>query len=375
MQNIQVRPGVAGDVYRVRLLVNGKSYSATRDTLAEAVAWRDQAKAALQAGGCLPGDVPAGDMTLGDASDKYLARVIGRTPATMAQYLVTQRHLVGFFGNERLLSSISEVDVYRYLDQRQLVDKVGTSAVINELSFLRQMYITARAFGVELVSPEANIPRPSRARKSREESLRRVITGDELSALMPVVLERNKVLYAFLRFLLYTGMRPSEAASLRWRPLSAADHKAATAKRLHVGFIDDLRGGFGAIGTKTGQRFVPGHCCAYESVDMATRWKTDKKSPYVFLPSNSGQKITPYKYFRSSFETARKNTVLASGEPLRQDIDFYSFRHTWRSRMAACGVQDSAAEVIFGHNDASMQAVYTHYSDAELVEWIDKLYY
>jgi hypothetical protein len=43
--------------------------------------------------------------------------------------------------------------------------------------------------------------------------------------------------------------------------------------------------------------------------------------------------------------------------------------------MAVCGVQDSAAETIIGHEGDKMQMTYTHYEDEDLIREIKKLKY
>ncbi len=47
LKNMYVRETKWGTVYRVRLRVRGKTYSATRDSLAEAITWRDETERVL----------------------------------------------------------------------------------------------------------------------------------------------------------------------------------------------------------------------------------------------------------------------------------------------------------------------------------------
>jgi integrase len=164
-------------------------------------------------------------------------------------------------------------------------------------------------------------------------------------------------------------MRPSEAAALHWKRLPAQEERELIRKRKHVGYVDIERGGFSRVGTKTETRFVPAHPKTLKILSQV-----ENSGMYVFIPDRNEQPDRPYTFFRRTFETSRTKTRI-DGDPIRQDIDFYSFRHTARSRMAACGVQDSAAEMIIGHADKEMQRTYTHYDDEGLIAEKSKLNY
>lgn len=391
MKNILARKDVAGDlVYRVRIYHKDKTYSATRDTLSEAAAWRDDTKYRLKNSITLDGEIPQGDMTLGKATDKFIMTTAGRAASTVNGYIWSQRQLLKFFGADALLSSITQSKMYEYVSHRQNVDLIGSSKLCQELSFIKMVYETARAWDIEIPSPERNIKRPKKRKKSSEEKLERVIKESELIPFLSsiragkphkyITVEkyqdkygpRNRTLYLYLLFLLYTGMRPSEAAFLRWKKQSPKTIKYARVKKIHAGYFDIARGGFANVGTKTVPRFVPAHPVAIQIVEQLQK---DNTGLFLFLPDEHGQKMTPYRYYRSAFETARAGTTLKDGSKLRENIDFYSFRHTARSKMAVCGVQDSAAENIIGHDGDKMQAVYTHYEDQDLIREIKKLDY
>lgn len=391
LQNIQPRKDVDGDtVYRVRIHHKGNSYSATRDTLSEAAAWRDDTKYRLKHNIALDGEIPQGDMTLGKATDKFIQATAGRAASTVKGYIWSQRQLLKYFGEYALLSSITQSKMYEYVSHRQNVDQIGSSKLCQELSFVKMVYETARAWDIEIPSPERNIKRPKKHKKSREEKLERVVKEDELIPFLSSIRAgkphkyitaekyqakygpRNRTLYLYLVFLLHTGMRPSEAVFLRWEKPSAKTIKEARGKKTHAGYLDTARGGFANVGTKTEPRFVPAHPVTINIID---RLQKEMTGQFIFLPDEHGQKMTPYRYYRSAFETARSGTILEDGTHLRENIDFYSFRHTARSRMAVCGVQDSAAENIIGHEGDKMQAVYTHYEDQDLIQEIKKLDY
>lgn len=375
LKNIEIRPGEYSDTYRVRFKFKQKYYTATRDSLPEAIQWRDEAFATLRTGGQLEGDIPDGDMRLGEATDKFISSAADRTQNTINSYIYAQSRVLEFFGEQRLLSQITPTLMCEYIEARRTRDNVGGSKLCQELSFIRMVYETARAFGINLVSPEAGIKRPKKQITSREDKLDRIIKADEMISLLEQTQIHSEDLHLYLIFLLYTGMRPSEAATLRWNRLPLKVEKLERKSRKHIGYVDLPRGGFSRIGTKTETRFVPAHPIALEVIQTLQDKLRGEDKEYVFVPDDHGQRERPYLYFRWKFRQSRIKAILPTSESLREGIDFYSFRHTARSRMAVCGIQDSAAETIIGHADKSMQAVYTHYVDQDLIREITKLEY
>ena len=126
------------------------------------------------------------------------------------------------------------------------------------------------------------------------------------------------------------------------------------------------------VGTKTEARCVPLH---QEALKILGHLETEKhqERSLVFIADDHGHKHVPYQYFRWKFRRSKSEASFADGSKLRENIDFYIFRHTGRTRMAKCGVQDSAAELIIGHADGEMQRTYTHYREADLISEIKKL--
>ncbi len=345
----------------------------------------------LRAGLPLENETPDGDMTLVEASAKFIMGMqSSRAKASLSSYNWAREQLLKYFDEKTLLSSITQVKMYEYVSHRQNIDGVGPSKLSQELSFIKMVYETARSWDIDIPSPERNIPRPKKNRPSREDKLDRVIKELEMVPFLEKVKaghvhqyitpekyekkfgSRNEILHLYLLFLLYTGMRPTEAAKLRWDKPTAKQLKQLNKRMTHLGYVDLSRGGFSKVGTKTETRFVPAHPVAKKIIQYLEKKKTGR---FVFLPDEHGQRDAPYKYYRSAFETARENTILKDKSSLRTNIDFYSFRHTARSRMAICGVQDSAAELIIGHEGNEMQRTYTHYDDEGLISEIKKLDY
>ena len=374
LKNIIIREGKWGTTYSVRVMVKGQTESKTCDTLPEAITWRDETIALLRDGKTLPGKIASDDMELGKATDKFILGAHSKSHGAIEGYRLAQKQLLEYFGEKKPLSEIQPKDITDFVFKRQNTDRVGPSKIHQELSFIRQVYETAAGWGVAYPSPELNIKRPPRKRPSREDKLDRIIKSSEMDALFAEAVKRKSNLIYFLLFLLYTGMRPSEAAALLWCRMDIKEEKEAIKNKNPIGYVDLKRGGFSRVGTKTETRFVPAHPVVVKLIESLEKIK-EKEKRYVFLPDNHKQKDRVYRYFRRSFETSKKNAKV-DNIPLRSNIDFYSFRHTARTRMAICGLQDSAAEEIVGHvGKDEMKKVYVHYDDADLINEIKKLNY
>lgn len=382
MAYIQKRKGKKGISYSATIRIAGHpTEGKTFDLLSEAHRWAETREDEIRQGIPAAGKAAEGDMHLGEATDRYIDGVIGKSDNTIKDYRYSQTQILNYFGEKTPLSEITTPDMSRYISQRMNKDGVGASKMRAELTLVRMVYEKAAEWGVVIESPEKNIPRPTVRRKSREDKLSRVIAPDEMVALLTESQNRGSNLYWYLLFLLYTGMRPSEAAALHWERLPSKEENLLYNRKKHIGYVDLDRGGFSRVGTKTETRFVPGHPIAIKIVS-----NLPKESKYVFLPNRSKLQKTrqpkdfekqpdrPYSFFRRSFENSRAKSKIED-KTIRQDIDFYSFRHTARSRMASCGMQDSAAEAIIGHADKEMQRTYTHYDDKGLIEEISKLNY
>lgn len=90
---------------------------------------------------------------------------------------------------------------------------------------MRRVYEHAAGWEINFESSEKDIKRPKRKQLSREDRLDKVASPDELNAIFRSARFRRNNLYLYLRFLLFTGMRPSEAATLYWERLPAKQEK------------------------------------------------------------------------------------------------------------------------------------------------------
>lgn len=341
------------------------------DNHLDAAIWQDETERLLKGGVSIGDRVAPGDMLWSEAADRFIVetrKTVAQSQSTSYGYAALQ--LGKSFGKKKM-SEIRHEDVAAHMLKRMTVDEVGPSSIRIELAFIRSVYGKAREWGVNYPSPELDIKRPKAKMRSREDSLDRIISIDELNAIFTEAKKRGNNLYDYLLFLLHTGMRPSEAAELYWRRLPAREEKERLRNLLSVGYVDLDRGGFSKVGTKTEQRFVPAHPVAVSVIEKMRQVAT-KEQRLVFLENKYLGSDRAYRYYRRTMRTTLDNVRL-NGEKLRRDITFYSFRHTARSAMETCGIQTAIAETIIGHNDRSFKFTYIHISDEDLCREIGKL--
>jgi len=374
MGTIIKRKGKKRISYRAEVFVEGKRASRTFKDEIEARIWIRDKENALRNDLEFDDELPKGDMLFYDAMERYIhesRKLLSKSQIN--SYRNSEKIFRRTFNLQTKMSEITPQDISTHILKRITNDNVGPSSIRNELSFIRGIYTKASEWGIEIDSPEYKIKRPRAAMRSREERLDNVIKPDELMAIFKQAEKSQNNLYQYLKFLLYTGMRPSEAAHLYWERLPILKEKAEIKNKNPVGFIDLARGGFSKIGTKTEKRFVPAHPMAIEVIEQLKK-STPGEQEMVFLDNKYLGRHMAYKYYRRSFKTVTKNATI-DDKPLRADINFYSFRHTFRSRLEECGVSTAFAESIIGHSDRSFKFTYIHLSDEALIHAIELLNY
>ena len=134
--------------------------------MGDAVNLIEPTKALLKDGKPLPGDVPSEDMTLGEATDKFIPSSIGVSPPTKHGHIYTQTQVIKYFWEKCLLSEITPLRMIEFFEHRQIVEQVGASKICKELSFVRSVYTKAMSWGINFPSPELAIKRPKKTNLS-----------------------------------------------------------------------------------------------------------------------------------------------------------------------------------------------------------------
>lgn len=158
-----------------------------------------------------------------------------------------------------------------------------------------------------------------------------------------ILSHKNEELVDTVIILLYTGMRIGELLALKCEDINFEE------RLIYV------------HGTKTenADRIVPIH------KDLAPY--LEKRINGEYLIANSKGKPVQYSNYRAHFFSPFM-------EKLGLDQTIHATRHTFISRMDACGITaDSVAlKRIVGHSNSSVTENYTHKTNDELIEAIDK---
>ena len=263
-------------------------------------------------------------LEVGQALDRYLELVTTKKkPTTARREKHTAAALKKGLGGLDLHVIGAEV-VAAYRDER--LRSVTGSTVRIELALLSDLFrVAAAEWGMKVENPVRRIQRPpagrGRTRFLKKEEAERLLFECKRS--------RNRLLYPLVLLLLHSGMRPGEAAGLRWEQVD-----------LEAGFIrlED---------TKTGtDRNVPLTRKARKVLSGLKR-----RGDFVFV-RGGGESLPSYR-FRRAFECAVKR----AGIP---DFRMYDLRHTAASYLLMSGVDIRTLAEILGHRTLQMVMRYTH---------------
>ncbi|MCB2218038.1 MAG: site-specific integrase [Desulfobulbaceae bacterium] len=342
MASIEERKRKFGTVYKAYVCVNKKRLSATFDSKAKALTWAEETEYLLRAGLPLEGDLPDGDMDFAQAVDKYTMAVAPRKKLNTRRLdIEIGKRLINYFDGKSL-QKISSSDIAEYRDYR--LQSVGSSSIIQDLSFIRCLYRMARVeWRLTVTDPTVDIRRPS-APKHRLTLLQ----PTEIDRLLDFCcISRNEKLYCYVLLMLHTAMRPSEGAGLIWNQV-LLDQR-----------IIDL------TETKTDPRRVP----MTKTVHGLLKGLKDTRGPddtHVFLPNDNTYREQPHRFFRRSFS----NAVAAAGI---KNFTLYGLRHSAASYLIMNGVDIRTVAEIMGHRNISQTMKYTHFLDTHKIDAIQRL--
>ncbi len=347
MATIQKRIGKEKTSYTATIRLAGYApITRTFDKKGEAVIWAAETESAIRAKRYTdPGQ--ADKIKLYDAVKRYLAEVtVKKKASTQRREVVAANHIAFALGTEMPISAIDSRLVSKYRDRR--LKQVGAYSVRIELALLSHLYkIMQREWGIPCVNPVTGIDRPSPP-KGRT----RFLSQKEARALLEECgKRRNKMLRPYVLSLLHTGMRPSEAAGLKWRQVDLAKRKI---------LLED---------TKTGEdRVVP---LTETLVGELVKIKKGREgNDYVFLTSKQAETYASHaglsQAFRMSFEEARKEAKL-------KDVRMHDLRHTAASYLLMSGCDLRTLADILGHSGMQMVQRYTHLLDQHKLDAVDKI--
>jgi integrase len=238
-------------------------------------------------------------------------------------------HLLPVFGNVRI-DQITTQSLQRYIDQLKLTH---TPATCNRhLSLLSRLLKMAVQFGSIAKNPAIGI------RKAQENNERhRFLSGDEISRFLEsLAKDENPVAAAFLEFLLYTGVRRSEALNAKWENVDMFKK---------VWFIPR---------TKNGKhRHV---ILNPKALELLKRLRQQPNNPYLFPGKLEGKPLNnPQKCFIRTLERAGI-----------KDFRIHDLRHTHASIAINNGASLYEVQHLLGHSQTKTTSRYAHLADDTL---------
>lgn len=345
MARIQARKGKRRTTYTATVRMKGNpALARTFDTKGEAKKWAADIETELRAGR-YQDTRSAEKLLFAEVVEKYLDQIsTTKRPNSERRDRDSAKALLTGLGKETLLTSVNAQRLAAYRDFR--IREASPSTIQKEFALLSHLFnIARREWGLPVDNPVKDVSRPKVANNRT-----RFLTNEEAHMLLETSKNsRNRKLYPYLLLMMHTGMRPSEAAGLKWGDIDLD----ARLVKLQI--------------TKTDMRYVPltekasDALCSICPVDV-------KKEMHVFLPPESLKSIrvqnVPSLHFKRSFETVRSKAGL-------DDVHLHDLRHTAASHLLMAGVDIRTLAEILGHKTLQMVHRYTHLLNDHKLKAVD----
>lgn len=344
-----------GEYIRKTARYNGKKYEATGKTELEAMTKLAEKLAAAKRGE----ELISGAMTVDAWYKQWKATYKdpkGLTAKSLGMYDEKYSGYIKPVIGRMKLRDVKDIHLQRILNaeagkSRSHVEKVRR--------VLREMFSRARKSRLIHFDPAEDLELPE-----AKEGTHRSLTDAERAALLAVAETHPAGLYILT--LLYTGMRPGEAAALNWADVDFEHNE------IHIHAA--LESGTGAVkGPKTaaGVRDIPIHSA------LLPRLLAARGGPFdpVFT-GREGHRLNSNSQYRqwSTFKRAMdihmgaevyRNKVVKS--VVADDLTPYCLRHTFATDCARAGVPLETVRWLLGHADISTTAnIYQHKDAATL---------
>lgn len=337
------------DYIRKTARLNGKKYEATGKTELEAMTKLAEKLAAARRGE----ELVSGSMTVNAWYSQWKAAYKdpkGLTKKSLGMYDEKFNGYIKPFIGHMKLRDVKDIHLQRILNaeagkSRSHVEKIRR--------VLREMFSRARKSRLIPFDPAEDLELPE-----AKNGTHRSLTDAERAALLAVAETHPAGLYILT--LLYTGMRPGEAAALNWADVDF--------ERNEIHIHTALESGTGTVkGPKTaaGVRDIPIHSALLPRLLAA---RGDPFEP-VFT-GREGHRLNSNSQYRqwSTFKRAMdiqmgaevyRNKVVES--VIAEDLTPYCLRHTFATDCARAGVPLETVRWLLGHADISTTAnIYQH---------------
>lgn len=184
---------------------------------------------------------------------------------------------------------------------------------------------------------------------------KRVLTAKEENKLFTALSNKSKKVHNMAYMSLYTGMRFSEVARMKWSDIDWKNGKIEITNAKDPNNKD-----------KTRYAYMPDHV-----KDMLADLSQGSTTDLVY-PDATGKVMTNVpKTFQRTVDDLKLNNGLEKGS--LDKLVFYSLRHTFASRLAEQNVHQFIIMELLGHTKPSMTQRYMHYQDAPLRKTVQLL--
>jgi integrase len=257
--------------------------------------------------------------TLKAICEEYLRREGKRLRSAHWREVVLKRLVYPKLG-DRPIGEIRRSDIVRLLDS--IEDKNGSTMADRTLAVVRKIMNWHASRSDEFRSP---IVRGMARTRPQERARSRTLSDGELRAVWQAAGTTVEAFGAFVRFLLFTGARRSEAAGMTWDELNSGDWTLPSARnKTKVDLVRPL--------SKAALAVLPERI---EGCDLV--FTTDGRTP-----------ISGFSKFKRSLDIASKVT----------DWTLHDLRRTARSLMSRGGVPSDHAERALGHVMPGVRGTY-----------------
>lgn len=328
---------------------NGKKYEATGKTEIEAMRKLAEKLAAAKRGE----EVIGGSMTVNAWYEQWMdlyKRPKGLTKKSLGMYDEKYRGYIKPRIGSMKLKDVKDVHLQKILNGQAGMSYYHVEKIRR---VMREMFSRARKSRLIPYDPSEDIELPDAKKMSH-----RSITEAERDVILRVAETHPSGLWILT--LLYTGMRPGEAAALNWADIDFARNEIHIHAALESG-SSNIKG----PKTKAGVRDIPIHAALLPHLLKA---KGEPFSP-VFPTAtggrqNSGSMARIWKSFKRAMDIDMgapmyRNKITDS--KVAEDLTPYCLRHTFATDCARAGVPLETVRWFLGHEDISTTAnIYQH---------------
>lgn len=256
----------------------------------------------------------------------------------------------------KILSSVRHYQLQHILNQQNRSKSNAKKLKIT----IEQIFKTAHLNELIHHNPAVSLELPNLV-----DGKRRSITDDERKIILRVADTHRAGLW--LKFILFCGLRPSEAIALKWDDIDF-NAKTVEVKRALESRTNKIK----PPKTEAGYRVIP---IPEQLLCILQDAYNNKKADYIFTQPTT-TKLHTVESMRCMWENFKREMNIQMGakmyrskiekedELVGRDLTPYCLRHTYCTDLQNAGVPINVAKYLMGHSDIRVTAnIYTHHTE------------